>query len=170
MKKILSWIWIPIAALTVFFIGFFVRQPKINKLKSQVISLQKQLGNLQNKMIGYQDSFDNLYIQYKGLKVLELKKKAEYEGKLKDNLILQYGIKAYLEMLLDTVKKSRKLTSEEFAFYRAFDDVIEGKQVGTNAFLKIKEYVLSKYKREVNALTPCDCSIEFQKLQEYRSA
>ena len=170
MKKILSWIWIPIAALAGFFIGFFVRQPKINKLKSQVISLQKQLGNLQNKMIGYQDSFDNLYIQYKGLKVLQLKKKAEYEGKLKDNLILQYGMKAYLEMLLDTVKKSRKLTAEEFAFYRAFDDVIEGKQVGTNAFLKIKEYVLSKYKREVSALTPCDCSAEFQQLQEYQSA
>ena len=67
MKKILSWIWIPIAALAVFFTGFFVRQPKINKLKNQVISLQKQLGNLQNKMIGYQDSFDNLYIQCNGL-------------------------------------------------------------------------------------------------------
>ena len=139
-----------------------------------MISLQKQLGNLQSKIIGYQNSFDSLYIQYKvqykGLKLLQLKKKAEYEGKLKDNLVLQYGMKAYLEMLLDTVKKSRKLTSEEFAFYRAFDDVIEGKQVGTNAFLKIKEYVLSKYKREVSTLTPCDCSAEFQQLQEYQSA
>lgn len=170
MKKILSWIWIPFAAIAGFFIGFFVRQPKINKLKKQVLSLQKQLGNLQSKMIGYQESFDDLFIQYKGLKVLQLKKKAEYEGKLKDNLILQYGMKAYLEMLLDTVKNSRKLTSDEFTFYRAFDDVIEGKQVGTSAFSKIKDYVASKYKREINALTPCDCSFEFQKLQEYHNA
>jgi len=170
MKKILSWIWIPFAAIAGFFLGFFVRQPKINKLKKQVLSLQKQLNSLQTKMIGYQESFDDLYIQYKGLKVLQLKKKAEYEGKLKDNLVLQYGMKAYLELLLDTVKKSRKLTDEEFAFYRAFDDVIEGKQVGKNSFSKIKEYVLSQYKHDINALKPCDCELIWQSIREYKAS
>ena len=168
MKKILSWIWIPFAALAGFFLGFFIRQPKINKLKKQVVSLQKQLTSLQNKMIGYQEAFDDLFVQYKGLKVLQLKKKAEYEGRLKDNLVLQYGMKAYLEMLLDTVKQTRKLSSEEFTFYRAFDDVIEGKSIGTSTFSKIKGYVISKYKHEINALKPCDCEAVWQAVQAFK--
>ena len=44
MKKILSWIWIPIAALAGFFIGFFVRQPKINKLKKTSAIITKTIG------------------------------------------------------------------------------------------------------------------------------
>lgn len=168
MKKILRWIWIPFAALAGFFLGFFIRQPKINKLKKQVSTLQNQLTTLQNKIIGYQESFDSLFVQYKGLKVLQLKKKAEYEGKLKDNLVLQYGMKDYLTMLLDTVKTERKLTSDELSFYKAFDDVIEGKKIGASTLSKIKTYVLEHHKHEINALKQCDCSDAFQRIQSFK--
>ena len=168
MKKILSWIWIPLAAIFGFFAGFFVRQPKINRLKKQIETLQKNLVAIQSKMENYQNSFDNLLIHYKGLKVLQLKQKAEYENKLKDNLILQYGIKDFLALLLDTVKNERKLNSEELAFYKAFDDVIEGKQVDKTTFSTIKTYVINNHKREINALKPCDCNIEFEMIQNYK--
>ena len=56
-------------------------------------------------MIGYQTSFDNLLLQYKGLKVMQLKKKAEMKGMLEENIVLHYGMKAYMNLLLNRVKK-----------------------------------------------------------------
>jgi len=169
MKKVLNWIVGPLLFIVGLFVGCFARQPKINKLKKQITVLQKQLTTLQDRMMGYQEKFDNLLVQYKGIKVLQLKKKAECEGKLKDNLVLQYGMKEYLTLLLDTVKEKRKFTDEEFVFYKAFDDVIEGKEVNKKDFIRIKEYVLSKHKSEIEALNPCNCMVEFQKISEYQN-
>ena len=170
MKKLLGLIWAPLLAIGAFFAGFLIRQPKINKLKKQIVVLQTQIESIQDKMIGYQESFDNLLVQYKGLKVLQLRKKAEYEGKLKDNLVLQYGMKDYLNLLIDSVKHNRKLSSIELSFYQAFDDILEGKQVGASDFAKIKKYVLEKHSGEISALKPCDCTYEFRKIQEYRAS
>lgn len=170
MKKFLKIIIVPLVAIASFFTGFFVRQPKINKLRKQIEIMQKQLDFIQNRMSEYQKNYDNLLIQYKGLKVLQLKKKAEYEGKLKDNLVLQYGMKDYLNLLFDVVKKDRKLTDEENIFYKSFDNVIEGKKVGKIAFENIKEYVMKKHKREINELKICDCTKEYKKLEIYNKS
>ncbi|MDD2493090.1 MAG: hypothetical protein PHD85_01595 [Bacilli bacterium] len=103
----------PLTLLIGFFTGFLVRQPKINKLKKQIETLQKQLSSLQDKMLGYQTLVDNLLLQYKGLKVMQLKKKAEMKGMLEENFVLQYGMKAYLNLLLNRVKNNKKLDEEE---------------------------------------------------------
>lgn len=167
MKKVIEWLLLTLILLIVFFTGFLVRQPKINKLKKQIETLQKQLSSLQDKMVGYQTSFDNLLLQYKGLKVIQLKKKAEMKGLLEENLVLQYGMKAYLNLLLNRVKNDKKLDKEELAFYNAFDSVIEGKKVSTNEFKTVKSYVISRYHTEIQSLTNCDFSLEFKMLEEY---
>lgn len=170
MKKILNWVTGGFLVVGGFFIGVLVRQPRINKLKKQIKILQKQLAALQDKMIGYQEAFDALLIQYKGLKVLQLKKRAECEGKLKDNLILQYGMKDYLTLLFDIVKNGRKLSKEEIVFFESFENVIEGKEISEKTFMKIKEFVITRHKNEIAALEHCNCSLEFQRIQEYRDA
>ncbi len=167
MKKVIGWLLLPLTLLIGFFTGFLVRQPKINKLKKQIETLQKQLSSLQDKMVGYQTSFDNLLLQYKGLKVMQLKKKAEMKGMLEENLVLQYGMKAYLNLLLNRVKNNKKLDEEELAFYKSFDNVIEGKKVSKNEFKTIKSYVISRYRTEIQSLANCDCSLEFKMLEEY---
>lgn len=168
MKKILYWIWIPLATFFGVFVGFFIRQPKVNKLKKQIEALQKNLTSIQSMLESYQNAFDDLFIRYKGLKVLQLKQKAEYENKLKDNLILQYGMKDYLTLLFDTVKNSRKLELDEITFYKTFDNVIEGKQIDKKMFSKIKTYVMDNHKREINSLKQCDCEVEFEMIEKYK--
>ena len=155
MKKIIKILLFPLIALGGFFAGFLVRQPGINKLRKQAQLLQNDNEKLQNCLKKHQDSFDDLYLQYKGLKVLELKNKAEYKDKLKNNLVLQYGIKDYLELLYDVTKKERKLTNEECIFYNSFDGVIEGKNIGNRNFEKIKEYVMNNHEKEINELKKC---------------
>ena len=99
MKKGFKIVFFPLIAIGGFFAGGLIRQPGINKLRKQVQLLQSDNKKLQKSIKRYQDSFDDLYLQYKGLKVLELKNKIEYKDKLKNNLVLQYGIKDYLELL-----------------------------------------------------------------------
>ena len=53
------------------------------------------------------------------------------------------------------------MDEEELAFYKAFDSVIEGKKVSTNELKTVKSYVISRYRREIQSLTNCDCSLEF---------
>ena len=168
MKDILKKVLMILALIASFFAGFFVRQPSINKLKKQVKIMQKEMANLQNAMKGYQDVYSDLYVQYKKIKVIQIKQKAEMEGKLKDNLILQYGMKDYLNLLFDVVKKERKLSEKENVFYKSFDNVIEGKKVSNKAFENIKEYVLETHKKEINNLKICDCSKEYEKLEQYK--
>lgn len=168
MNKVFKWLLLPFTLLAGVFAGIMIRQPKINKLKKQVSTLQKQLSTLQDKMIGYQESFDNLLLQYKGLKVLQLKKKSEMKGQLEENLVLQYGMKAYINLLLERVKNGKKLEDNELSFYKSFDNVIEGKKIGHSDLETIKKYVLTKYRGQISSLVACDCSAEFKKLEDYK--
>ena len=167
MNKVFKWLLLPFTLIAGVFAGIMIRQPKINKLKKAVSTLQKQLATLQDKMIGYQKSFDNLLLQYKGLKVMQLKKKADMKGKIEENLILQYGMKAYINLLLDGVKNGKKLENNELLFYKSFDNVIEGKKIWQKDLENIKSFVVSKYRGKIQSLMPCECSAEFKKLEEY---
>jgi hypothetical protein len=155
MKKGFKIILFPLIAIAGLFTGFLIRQPGINKLRKQAQLLQSDNEKLQNCLKRHQDTFDDLYLQYKGLKVMELKNKAEYKDKLKNNLVLQYSIKDYLELLFDVTKNERKLTNEECIFYKAFDGVIEGKKINNRNFEIIKEYVISNHGKEINDLKKC---------------
>ena len=170
MNKIIKWLGYGLIGAGGIVTGLLARQPKINKLTKQVKTLQQQLSTLQEKMHAYQDSFDNLLIKYKGLKILQLKKKAEYHDKLKDNLMLQYGIKDYIIILFESSKNQRKLTNLEKVFYKSFDDVIEGKELGESTFANIKKYVLNNHENEITALKPCDYTYELQLIQDYKGA
>ena len=101
-------------------------------------------------------------------KLIQLKKKAEYENHLKDNLVLQYGIKDYINLLFEKTNNSAEFRQNEIDYFYAFDNAIEGKEVSPNTFLKIKEYILDNHQKEVDSLRLCDCSEEFKKLEDYK--
>ena len=129
-----------------------------NNALIEIKNVSKEIENelkLQNCLKKYQDSFDDLYLKYKGLKVLELKNTAEQKDKLKNNLVLQYGIEDYWELLLDATKNERKLTKEECIFYKSFDGVIEGKKICDRNFEEIKKYVMGNHEKEINELKKC---------------
>ena len=170
MKKGEGWLIAVIGVVSGFIgygIGKLTDQKKINALREQIAVLQDGLSSLQYQMMDYQRQFDNLYLQYKGLKLLQLHKKAEYEGALRSNLVLQYGMKDYLSLLIDAITGQKKLTKEETNFLKAFDDVIEGKRVTAGTFSQIKDHITSKYNREIKLLIQCDCTPEFRRIYEY---
>ena len=167
MKKILRFIFVPFIFIGGLFTGVILRQPSVNKLKKQIIMLQKKNETFQQYMSEYHSRFDDIYVKYKSLKIMELKRKAEYEGKLKDNLVLQYGMKDYFEMLFNAVKDKNKLDEAEYDFYKSFDNVIEGKDLKENDFVVIKNFVMRKHKKEINELRKCDIEDEYKKLSDF---
>jgi hypothetical protein len=63
--------------LAIFFAGFFVRQPKINKLKKQIAQLQKEIKRLEALREEQNNTINRLLINYKSLKLFDFAKRSK---------------------------------------------------------------------------------------------
>ena len=166
MKKILNWILWPLLAFFGFLIGLFARQPAINKLKKQVILLQQDNENLLNIIEANHQSFQELLVQHKALKAIQISKKTALKDQMVENLIMQYAVKEYLTLLLKCGKHGQKLEKDELVFFSAFEKVINGKTLSSSNKVNIKDYILSRHKANIKKLQECDCSHILKELQE----
>lgn len=164
MKRI-YWLLIPLVALGSFFTGFFIRQPKINKLKKQVETLQRDNRRLIALCEKHQQEFRELLLQHKALKVMQFRKRATTKEQMTESLTMQYAIMEYITLLTKRVKYEQKLTKEEIAFFNAFDGAIDGKQLSTTDKVKIAEYVKKNHGTEIKELRECDYSAALKELQ-----
>ena len=168
MKKIIYWILGLLGAIGGFLFGFLLRQPGINKLKKQIVLLQKDNGRLLDLCQSQHEEFCNLLVQHKALKAFSFRKKASSKEKLRENLILQYAIKAYIELLLIRVKHEQELSKSEISFFNAFDNVIDGKKLSTSNMAKIRDFVLEHQSTEIDSLKECDYTLVFQELNGFK--
>ena len=168
MKKLVSIIAVALALLAGFFVGFFVRQPKINKLKAQIKRLQSEIIKLQALRDKQNETISRLLLDYKSLKVFSFSKRSKAKDNIKAELILQYGAKEYLQLLLDRANTKRKFSNEEKVFFNAFDGVIEGKKVPDNDLNKIKAYILNKYRKEIEKLISCDYNEQITEIEKFK--
>ena len=165
MKKLVYWILGGLLAAGSFLFGFLIRQPKINKLKKQMELLQKDSSRLQELCQSQQDDFRNLLLQHKALKAFNFRKKANSKDKLQENLILQYAIRDYLELLVKRVKHEQELSKDEITFFNASENVIEGKKLTTNNKVKIRDFVLERHSTDIKGLQECDYTPILQKMK-----
>ena len=54
------------------------------------------------------------------------------------------------------------------AFNNIFDKVIEGQNVSDSEKEAIKEYILYRYKTQIDNLQECDCNSMVERLRDYR--
>ena len=168
MKGLVKIFAMALGGLAIFFAGFFVRQPKINKLKKQITHLQKEIKKLEALREEQNNTINKLLINYKSLKLFDFAKRSKAKDNIKSELMFQYGTKEYLQLLLDRTKNERELLKEEIVFLNAFDNVIEGKKVSTKDFEKIKAYIFKKYRKEIKGLVPCDYSDLLLQVKKYK--
>ena len=168
MKGLVKIFAMALGVLAIFFAGFFVRQPKINKLKKQITHLQKEIKRLEALREEQNNTINKLLINYKSLKLFGFAKRSKAKDNIKSELMIQYGTKEYLHLLLDRIKNNRELSKEEIVFINAFDDVIEWKKVSTKDFEKIKVYIFNKYRKEIKGLVPCDYSDLLLQVKNYK--
>ena len=156
MKNIVKWLLGILAGIGIFFAGFMARQPQINKLKKQVEKLQKDNKKLIELIESKQSAYRELLVQHKALKALQHKKKAESKEQLESNLIYQYAIREYLELLLKRVKYEKELAKEEIVFFDTFEKAIDGKELKAIDFAKVRDYVMDKNSLSIKKLKECD--------------
>lgn len=168
MKKIGSIIAVALFGLACFFAGFFVRQPKINKLKAQIKHLQSEIIKLQALRDKQNGTISRLLLDYKSLKVFSFSKRSKMKDNIKAELVLQYGAKEYLQLLLDRANTKRKFSNEEKVFFNAFDGAIEGEKVTDKELNKIKTYILNKYRKEIDKLIPCDYNEQIAEIEKFK--
>lgn len=165
MKNLKYVIMGAILAVASFLTGFLIRQPKINKLKKQLELLQRDNQKLITIITGIQHSYKELLVQHKALKALQFRKKSVIKEQLTENLIMQYAIKSYLTLLLKNGRYEKKLEKDEIIFFKAFEKVINGKELSTSDKIKIRDYVMKEHTREIKELKECDYTDVFKELE-----
>lgn len=164
MKKILYWIIGIISGILMFLTGFLWRQPKINKLKKEVESLQKDNSKLISLCEQQQEQFRELLVQHKAFKVFAFKKKAHTE-KLHANLVLQYAIKEYVSLLVKRVKHQQELEKSEIRFFNIMEKVVEGKDVSTTDKANMRDFIMARHKAEIKSLKECNFEAMMKELE-----
>lgn len=165
MKKLTNWILAGIVAVGAFLFGFLMRQPKINKLKDQVIILQNNNQSLQAFHQRNQEQFRDLLVQHKALKAYNFIKKSASEEKLKENLVMQYALKNYFDLLFKRIKHEQDLDENEIVFFNAYEKVIDGRKISASDMVKIKDFIFKRHSDELNSFTECDCTAVFEELK-----
>lgn len=149
-------------------IGALSRQPEINNLKKQVRQLQGEVERLQ-KIIHTQDKqIRTLLVRYKSLKAYQFNEKSKARSYVRGALIFQYAYKEYLELLMKSIDNNYvDMNNEESIFFNIFDKIIEGQDVSDNERQAIKEYILYRYKIQIDNLEECNTDYLIERLQKY---
>lgn len=166
MKKLFKVILAAFVLVIVFVIGFLIRQPQVNKLKKQLEVLQKDNSRLLDMIRSKQAEYQELLLQHQALKALQFRKKAKSNEKLSRNLIMQYAIYEYISLLIKGGRYGKKMTNEEKAFYKAFQNVIDGKQVSDFDKENIKYFIKKRHNSDIETLKECDFAVVFHELQK----
>jgi hypothetical protein len=165
MKKLLYGLLTALIAIATFFTGFLIRQPKINKLKKQLQLLQndnsKLIGMVEEKKKEYQE----LHIQHMALKALQFRKKAASKERLQENLVMQYAVRSYIELLIKSGRYEQGLSKDEVVFFNSFEKVINGKLLSATDKVKIREYMMKFHGEDIKKLKECEYSSILGELQ-----
>lgn len=169
MKKLLYSILAALIGLGAFLAGILIRQPRINKLKKQVETLQKDNSRLISLCESKQNEYRELLVQHKALKAFQFRKKAVLHDKMVESISMQYAIKDYVSLLIKRVKHEQELSKEEIMFFNAFEKVIDGKTISINDKVKILSYVKAQHETEIKQLKDCDFASILNELEDAAS-
>ena len=168
MKKLYFWILSALLAVAAFFSGFFLRQPKINKLKKQFELMQKDINKLETLRLKQKEDFQELLIQHKSLKAINFKKRAIAKEKMRGNLIEQYALKEYIDLLILRVREHKELSKEELMFFNAYEKAMNSGKTSSAIQVKVQNYITSKYETEIKKLKECDSASSISDLNNIK--
>ena len=138
-------------------LGTLIRQPEINKEKATNKRTQDENARLQALIVSYNEQFVEQKRKLEALKVYQFISHMKEYGNMISCLTYQYGAREYI-ILLDGPKRwgKLKIPREATDFFNAFQKVVDGKDVSKTEGDAIKNYIYSKYKKEIESLQECD--------------
>ena len=170
MNKILSIVVLIASTLAALFTGILIRQPKINKLKKQVQSLQAKNIQLYEMREQQQQQINEMFIEYQAFKIGHHKEKLKCKENIKGLLVYQYASKEYLTLLIDRVKNNKKIDKDALPFFSAFEQFIDGKDVSEKDAEIIKDFIVNKYGSEIEKLKECDYGYLLEEIEKIKIA
>lgn len=110
-----------------------------------------------------------LRIRYKQLKSIQFISKFSVKSDLRRKLIMQYGTKEYLELLIRLNNTGKVDSKKDVEFLDIFDRIIEGKTLSDKNRLLVRDYILSRHGHEIENLEECDATQSLDRLQALRA-
>lgn len=142
-------------------VGALSRQPEINRLKTQVRTLQAEVVRL-NNLINEQDrQIKALKMQVNGLKGQQ---QLQALGRTKGAVMQQYAFKEYIELSCELVKGS-KITEKEQLFFNIYENMLHGLNIKIEDKGFLKEYIVSRYPYQMENLIEINSGELMNKLE-----
>lgn len=153
-NNIKAWLIGICGLVAVFFIGLFIRQPKINKLRKEkevLINNNQRLGEFSEKVIR---KYDDLKNRYNESEILNLKLNKKLKEELKYNLFIQYCLYEFNRCIDERLNSGAELTKDELVFLNRMKKILKKEDYLTNedSFIKVQLYVFNKYGNKINKL------------------
>ena len=146
-----------------FIAGFLSRQPEINRLHKQVKQLQDENSALRKMLDEQKEKIEEQQNELRAYKFFNYIKKRQKKMALRRELIIQYAMKEYLEILIekDANRKNKdyKLSEEKEKFFDLMDKYIDNGDKGDDdkeEKLFLDQYVWDKYKEEIKSCKTWD--------------
>jgi hypothetical protein len=174
-------IWGIAAAGGAFVGGALSRQPEINRLRDQVDILQQEVERLQREverlqiLVEEQDrQIKVLVMKYHTMRGINFIQKAKAKNQARGAIMYTYCLKEYLELKNSILTKEYDPNDYETTFLDTFGKVLEGRMEEDNkgkAKLQfIKEYIRSKFARQIDAMEDCNLENALRRIELYEVA
>ena len=150
-----------------FVAGMLVRQPEINRLQNQVMTLQQDIDSLIQVAAEQNQEIEHLLVKYKSLKVFNFLKKGKLRENIQDELICQYAAADYLTLLLDSVEFGKKMSRDEIKFYRQYGSILEDNFVDDEELEVLRPLMMERHERQIKKLQRCDFAPIFKRIELY---
>lgn len=146
----------------------FGRQPKVEDLRKQVISMQDGLDQLEEVFRQQADELDAMVAQYNDLKFYQFVQKNILRESIQDELVCQYAALDYLTILINTVESGAKLSREDLDFYRTYCEVFADGQIDAEELRTLWPIMRQRHQNEIDALQPCSLDHTLNRIRKYK--
>ncbi len=142
-------------------LGALIRQPQVDKLKTECSKLQEELDQMQALVEDVLKDIELLKLKMQLQQNEDLLEQLTGRDELDIGLLVYaYGLKEYLEIKQNYLVDAKDITETEAVFVDAFamflDNRITDDDKGLTQKRFIREYLMDKYSAEIKNLTPPD--------------
>lgn len=151
-----------------FIEDIFGRQPNIDDLRKQVLSLQDDLDQLQDVFQWQADEIDSLVAHYYDLRFYQVFQRNTLRARIREELVCQYAALDYLTILINTVESGAKLSRDDLDFYQTYCKVFADGQIDAEELRTLWPIMTKRHGNEIEALKRCSLDHTLSRIRNYK--
>lgn len=152
-----------------FIEGIFGRQPDVEDVRKQVVSMQDSPDQLEETFQQQAEVIDMMVMQYCDLKFYQFVQRNILREQIQDELVCQYAALDYLMILVSTAESGEKLSREDFDFYRTYCKVLADNLIDdVDELVTLRPIMHQRHRSQIEALQRYSLDCTLARIRKYK--